>query len=73
MNITFSCIINLQLLSQPNVLVYIIVDIRALYRMYHDISVVSILWLYDTYHIIHFSYTILQMIQFCLNLGYFGH
>ncbi len=27
----------------------------------------------DTYRIIHFSYTILQTIHFCLNLGYFGH
>ncbi len=40
---------------------------------YHDISVVLILWLYDTYHLIHFSYTILQTLHFCLNLGYFGH
>ncbi len=40
---------------------------------YHNISVVSILWLYDTYRIIHFSYTILQTIHFCLNLCYFGH
>ncbi len=31
------------------------------------ISVVSILWLYNTYCIIHFSYMILQTIQFCLN------
>ncbi len=38
---------------------------------YRDISVVSIFWLNDTYHIIHFSYTILQTIHFCLNLGYF--
>ncbi len=30
------------------------------------ILVVSILWLYDTYCIIHFSYTILQMIHFYL-------
>ncbi len=36
------------------------------------ISVVSIRWLYNTYRIINFSYTILQMIHFCLNLGYFG-
>ncbi len=28
------------------------------------ISVVSILWLYDTYRIIHFSYMILQMVHF---------
>ncbi len=41
--------------------------------LYHDISIVSILWLYDTYCIINFSYTILQTIHFCLNLGYFGH
>ncbi len=40
---------------------------------YCDILVVSILWLYDTYCIIHFSYTILQTIHFSLNLGYFGH
>ncbi len=40
---------------------------------YQDISVVLILWLYDIYRILHFSYTILQMIHFCLNLGYFGH
>ncbi len=41
--------------------------------LYRDISIVSILWLYNTYRIIHFSYTILQMIHFSLNLGYFGH
>ncbi len=40
---------------------------------YRDISVVSILWIYDTYRIIHFSYTILQTIHFCLTLRYFGH
>ncbi len=37
------------------------------------LSVVLILWLYKTYCIIHFSYTILQTIYFCFNLGYFGH
>ncbi len=36
----------------------------VLYRIMHDISVVSIIWLYDTYCIIHFIYTILQTIYF---------
>ncbi len=41
--------------------------------LYRDISVVLILWLYDIYRIIHFSYTILQTIHLCLTLAYFGH
>ncbi len=38
---------------------------------YGGILVVSIHCLYDTYYMIHFSWTILQTMPFCLNLGYF--